>query len=582
MCGIAGIAWAAGIQPDAERLRAMADALTHRGPDGTGGIDLGQVALRHTRLSIVDLEGGAQPLTLGPVVLVANGEIYNDLALRSAMPELAFKTRSDCEPPLALWPREGMHYAESLRGMYAIALTNCAEPHGELVLSRDPFGIKPLYIAEFEGGVAFASEPNALLAGGFGERNVIPAAREAVLALQFTPGLETIYPGITRVAPGETLRILNGKIVERRRVAAYAAPSSGPPDPGEGEALRRLDEALLDSVAAHERADVPFGLFLSGGIDSTAILAAMRKLGRQRPMAWTACFDTGERDETGEAARIAKIAGAEHHVMRIDKASVFRRLPSIVQAMDDPVADYAIIPSWFLAKEARKTVKVVLSGEGGDELFGGYGRYRRALKPWWRGGRAPWTKAALDVSHAAGDWRIAMKLDRGANGARSAFSAAQELDIAEWLPNDLLIKLDRCLMAHGVEGRTPLLDPAVAKVAASLPDALKHRDGQGKYLLRRWLDNNLPEAAAFAPKQGFTVPVGHWIASEAKQLSTLVAACPGIAECLPASAVSRIFDAGSRRGKHRAAWHVLFYALWHQIHIRGISADGDLFETLAA
>ncbi len=222
-------------------------------------------------------------------------------------------------------------------------------------------------------------------------------------------------------------------------------------------------------------------------------------------------------DESEAAARLAAAAGARHEVLRIDEAMVWRHLPDIVAAIDDPVADYAIIPTWLLARRARRDVKVILSGEGGDELFGGYGRYRKAMRPWWRGGRPMRSRGAfdgLDVLRAAGrGWRSGIAAtELSGLGGRTRLAAAQASDIAEWLPNDLLVKLDRCLMAHGIEGRTPLLDPGVAAASFRLPDGLKVRAGMGKWLLRRWLETQMPEARPFAPKQGFTVPVGAWIA----------------------------------------------------------------------
>ncbi|CAI9119715.1 asparagine synthase (glutamine-hydrolyzing) [Brytella acorum] len=587
MCGIAGMACRPGIRPDAARLDAMSAALWHRGPDGAGALDTESVALRHRRLSIVDLQGGAQPLRLDSRALVANGEIYNDLDLRASMPDVRFGTGSDCEPPLALWPREGMRYAAMLRGMYAIALTDMASSDGELVLSRDPFGIKPLYLAAFDDGIAFASEARALLAGGFGKREALPQARDALLALQFVPGDATIYPGIRRLRPGETVRISGGRIVDRHRLRAF--PDRTPPDGmshgmSETEALARLDEALLDSVSAHERADVPFGLFLSGGVDSASILAAMKKLGQDRPCAWTARFDAGAVDESAEAARLARLAGAEHRVFSITEEMFWADLPRIVGAMDDPVADYAIVPTWFLAREAARDVKVILSGEGGDELFAGYGRYRRAMRPWWRGGRAPYRRGAMERTGLSGGeaWKSALRVQATARGPEARLHAVQALDVAEWLPNDLLIKLDRCLMAHAVEGRTPLLDPVVARIAASLPTHMKIRDGRGKYLLRRWLEDNLPGVDAFAPKQGFTVPVAAWIAKRSQGLAPLMARTAALQTVGSPQAISAVVRNTEKRRHGKAAWHLLFYALWHRIHIEGVAPDGDVFEILTA
>ena len=209
--------------------------------------------------------------------------------------------------------------------------------------------------------------------------------------------------------------------------------------------------------------------------------------------------------------------GARHEAIEINEAMVWQHLPEIVACMDDPAADYAIIPTWFLARRARQDVKVVLSGEGGDEIFAGYARYRSAMRPWWLGGRAMWARGSFDrvnvLRARPTGWRdgIAAAEARAAEGGRSRLAAAQATDMADWLPHDLLLKLDRCLMAHAVEGRTPFLDRGVAAAAFRLPDALKLRDGLGKWILRKWLEKNLPMARPFAPKQGFTVPVGAWI-----------------------------------------------------------------------
>ncbi|KXV24863.1 asparagine synthase (glutamine-hydrolyzing) [Gluconobacter japonicus] len=583
MCGIAGLSCFPGHTPDQAALERMSAAIFHRGPDGEGRLDFAGAALRHRRLSIVDIAGGTQPFRVGHAALIANGEIYNDPDIRAGFPANYFKTGSDCEPPLSLWLRDGTGYTHDLRGMYAIAAVENEQGQHEMVLSRDPFGIKPLYIAEYEGGIAFASEAQALLAGGFGIRRARGKARDELLQLQFTTGQKTIFPGIRRLLPGETLRIVDGRIVEsRRRHVLKEAATPVPADLTDDQALRRLDSALLDSVHAHLRADVPLGLFLSGGIDSSTILAAAHKLGLPHPKTWTARFDSGKADEASDAVALAASVGADHHVLTVTENMVWKRLPAIVACMDDPAADYAIIPTWFLAQEARKEVTVILSGEGGDELFAGYGRYRRALKPWWRGGRAPWRSGTFGrcLPGRGRQWRsglAAMELSQSLTG----LPAVQALDIAEWLPNDLLLKLDRCLMAHSAEGRTPLLDPVVAEAVWSLPDRFKIRDGYGKWLLRRWLQEALPQARPFAPKQGFTVPVGPWIEGQSKRLAPLVAQQACIQAIMPAHRVERLFSTATQRGHARQAWTLLFYALWHRHHIENVPVDGDVFETLS-
>ncbi len=546
---------------------------------------MGRVALVHNRLAIIDLVTGDQPLFAGPATLICNGEIYNYRELRQAMPGVEFATNSDCEPPLHLWLREGADYANQLRGMYAVAIHERVQR--SVTLTRDPFGIKPLYIAQVDGGLAFASEPQALLEAGLVARAVRPAAREELLQLQFTTGTDTIFQGIQRLLPGETLTCADGHILDRRRVSHI--PEGGPENIDEDAALERLDRALEESVDLHQRSDVPYGMFLSGGIDSSTLLALMARLNSSPVLAYTAGFDApGAADERQHAAAVAKALGAKHETIEINEEMVWRHLPEIVGCMDDPAADYAIIPTWFLAQRARQDVKVVLSGEGGDEIFAGYGRYQSAMKPWWRGGRAMWARGSFDrvdvLRTRPATWRdgIAAAEAAAADGGRSRLAAAQVTDMTDWLPHDLLLKLDRCMMAHAVEGRTPFLDPGVAKAAFCLPDGMKLRDGLGKWILRKWLEKHLPMARPFAPKQGFTVPIGEWIKRRGTQLGPLVAAQPGIAEIADPDKVRHLFG-NIRRWRHGfACWKLLFYALWHRRHILGLRPVGDVFATLAA
>ena len=588
MCGIAGLALNAGApQPSAATLGALTAALAHRGPDGEGHHAVGRCALVQTRLAIIDLQTGDQPLFAGAATLVANGEIYN---YRELSPGMTLATASDCEPPLHLWRSAqangaGIAYADGLRGMYAIAIHDRATR--SVTLARDRFGIKPLYTATVQGGLAFASEPQALLAAGLAGRAVRPAARDELLQMQFTTGADTIFPGIQRVLPGETLRVVDGHVVDRHRLAAL--PDGPPEEIGEEAALTRLDAALEQSVDLHQRSDVPYGMFLSGGVDSAAILALMARLNTEPVLAYTAGFDVpGAADERAQAARVAQAVGARHETVTVSEAMVWATLPRIVAAMDDPAADYAIIPTWFLAQRARQDVKVVLSGEGGDEMFAGYGRYRSAMRPWWRGGRAMRIRGTFDglgvLRAPAPAWRdgIAAAEVQAAAGGRTRLQAAQATDVADWLPHDLLVKLDRCLMAHAVEGRTPFLDSGVAAAAFRLPDGLKVQGGRGKWLLRRWLERHLPQANPFAPKQGFTVPVGAWIAGQGARLGPLVAAQPGVAEIADPERVAALFRSAGGRHEGFAAWTLLFYALWHRAHIEARPTDGSVWDVLAA
>ncbi len=586
MCGIAGLILSSGAPPpDPMTLSRLIEALRHRGPDGNGQSVVGRVALVHNRLSIIDLVTGDQPLFAGSATLVANGEVYNYRELRAAMPGVTFSSNSDCEPPLHLWLRHGADYAEKLRGMYAIAIHERAKR--TVTLTRDPFGIKPLYIAPVENGLAFASEAQALLEAGLAERRLRASAREELLQLQFTTGTDTIFEGIQRLLPGETLTCADGHILDRRRISHI--PEGGPETITEDAALERLDRALMESVDLHQRSDVPYGMFLSGGIDSATLIALMARLNEAPVVAFTAGFDApGAADERDHAATVARAVGAHHETIEINQAMVWEHLPEIVAAMDDPAADYAIIPTWFLARRARQDVKVVLSGEGGDEIFGGYGRYRAAMRPWWLGGKAMWSQGSFDkvdvLRQRPSTWRDGMAEAelRAAEGGRTRLAAAQATDMADWLPHDLLLKLDRCLMAHAVEGRTPFLDPGVAAAAFRLPDGLKLHKGMGKYILRKWLEKNLPVARPFAPKQGFTVPVGAWIKGEGERLGPLVAAQEGVAEIAHPDKVIALF-ANIGRWRHGfACWKLLFYALWHRRHIQGLPPAGDVFATLSA
>ncbi len=557
----------------------MRAALAHRGPDGGAVLTRGDTGLVHLRLAIVDLATGDQPLlTPGGVALVANGEIYNDPDLRRAMPATPFRTRSDCEPPVFLYERDGTAFADSLRGMYAIALHDPRS--GRLLLARDPFGIKPLYCLATEHLFAFASEPQALLAAGLGARAIDVTRRNELLQLKFTTGTQTIFPGIRRVLPGETLVIERGRIVSRH--VRPALPAGRPQLIGRGEALARLESVLLDSVAAHLRADVPYGLFLSGGIDSAALLALMRRATGSRIHALTVGWEgAGVADESAEAERLARIAGADCERLVMTEADFWRLAPRVAAAMDDPTTDAAVLPSYVLGQAARAAgLKVALCGEGSDELFGGYARYRKRRAPWRWLARRP--RASGVFAADLPGWRDGIAgAEAALAGGRTPMQAAQAVDVAEWLPNDLLGKLDRMLMAHGVEGRTPFLDPHVAEFALRLPDAQRAGLRFGKVLLRRWLADAFPEAGAFARKKGFKPPVGAWIAARGPALARMVAAQPGVAAALPRAKVLAAFVAAE--SAPQPAWSLLFYALWHQHHILGArGAGGTIADCLDA
>jgi asparagine synthase (glutamine-hydrolysing) len=357
--------------------------------------------------------------------------------------------------------------------MYAFCL---AGVDGRTWLVRDSFGIKPLYVLEQEGSVAFASEPRAFFKAGLIAPEIEIEAAQELVSLNYTLGERTIFKNIRRLAPGEIVEIRDGRLAPRgRRVALHRVRTSALEN-----VLGRLDAVLEESVRLHLRADVRCGLFLSGGIDSAAVATLMARLHRGAVTALTCAFDApGVHDERKKAERVARALNLDWREVRFDEADFWRILPQVAWALDDPTADYAALPTFKLGEAAKGTLSVVLTGDGGDELFGGYGRYRRALRPAWLGGRPAEPRGGDPAIRAR--WRAAASPPSGL----TPLQRAQWGDVATWLPNDILLKLDRCLMAHGLEGRTPFLDPAVASFGYSLPDRHKVRDGYGKYLLRR-------------------------------------------------------------------------------------------------
>jgi asparagine synthase (glutamine-hydrolysing) len=540
----------------------MIEALTHRGPNGVFVEEAEGRSLAHARLSIIDLEGGWQPLHAAGCTVIGNGEIYNYVELAQEFGlagQLA--TGSDFEPLLHIYAKEGPAAFQRLRGMYAFCLIGA---DGRTWLVRDPFGIKPLYVLEHEGSVAFASEPRAFLAAGLIAPELSEDRARELLAFNYTLTGETIFKGLRRLEPGEIVEVVNGKLVPYGVRGAVPVRASRESD--ESTLLARLDAVLEDSVKVHQRSDVPYGLFLSGGIDSASIATLMSRLNERPVTAFTCGFDApGARDERAQAERVARALNLDWRETTFSEDDFWRILPQVAWAMDDPTADYAILPTYKLAEAAKGTLTVVLTGEGGDELFGGYGRYRRALRPAWMGGR-PAEPRAADAAVLA-RWRAAAKAPTGL----TQLQQAQWADIATWLPNDLLTKLDRCLMAHGLEGRTPFLDAQVAEFAFPLPDRFKVRGRYGKWLLRKWLERACPAAEPWARKQGFTVPVDAWISPRAAAIGERIGKVDAVRQVMDADAAAAIM---AKPGAER--WPLLFYAVWSLIHLEGAAPKDAL------
>jgi asparagine synthase (glutamine-hydrolysing) len=586
MCGIAGIMMKGGRQPPMAALERLRLALRLRGPDSSGVHTQDATGLVETRLAIVDVENGRQPM-FGPAgaVMVANGEIYNAPELRAEMGgDAGFKTLSDCEPIVHLFERLGDRYAERLRGMYGVAIYDPAAR--TLTISRDQFGIKPLYYVQTPDYLAFASEASALFEAGLATPTVRADAARELLQLKHVTGAETIFAGVMRAEPGETLVIADGAVTARRQIPML--PPVAPRRMNLKTALAAFDAVMTQSVEVHLRTDVPYGLFFSGGVDSSILLTLMQRLVGPRVQALTLGY-SGQLpgDESWTALEIAEGGGAQCRRVEMTPDDFWRLAPRIAAALDDPTTDAAILPTYMLGRAARaEGLKVTLCGEGADELFGGYARYRRARLPWagLRFGRDD-RRGALDeapeLSGLFPGWSAG--IDAVAADQRRRWNTplrtVQALDCCERLPNSLLMKLDRCLMANSVEGRTPFLDREVAAFALTLPDELKASLKYGKVLLREWLARANPAARPFARKKGFNPPVGAWMAARAELLGELVSAQPGVASLIPAAAVRAVFQRAAQR--HQPAWSLLFYALWHNHHIMGGSAEGDIGEALA-
>ncbi len=534
MCGIAGI-YTPGHAIDSSILDQMAQRLAHRGPDGAGQFidhDLGFV---HTRLSIVDLAGGAQPLfsPSGRFVTVANGEIYNapdifrDLAARSITPT----SHSDCAVIPILAEQDAAGFLPMLRGMFALAVFD--RDRRTLVIARDRMGIKPLYICRVPHGLAFASEIKGLWPLVSAQATMNPAAAMDFLQQNFVIGRETAIHGIERLMPGERIDLAaDGQI----RTSVWwsltdEARAARETDWTQTDALTQFDELLHASMAEHRHADVPIGLFLSGGIDSSIL--AYQQAGAPDAHAWTVGFETHSvHDERAAAQQLAEQLHIPLSTIALEPERLFDRQVMALWAGDDLMGDAACLPTLELAQAASRSHKVVFSGEGGDEVFAGYGRYRPV--PVQR-----WLRALLKPG--SGGFRTRGRLDRTPRGLLTSefwrqddiwrgtqaeywqqsrgldlMTRMQLLDMQGWLVEDLLTKLDRMLMAYGVEGRVPFLDHRMVLFGLSLPVHLRRQGRLGKQLLRQWLAKQSAASinpAATARKKGFTVPVGDWIRS---------------------------------------------------------------------
>jgi len=590
MCGLLG--YASTGQLDLHRFRSAMSALSHRGPDGRGESIHQSVALGHTRLSIIDLEGGAQPLhsPCGRYVLVANGEIYNHLELRSELiaAGCTFLTGSDCEVILQGYAVWGRSVLRRLEGMFAFALHDTES--NEVLLARDPLGMKPLYVTAGLDGVRFASELKALLTLMPSTPNLCPTALVQYVEGQHPLARNTPFKSVERLLPGEAMILQAGRIESRWRhwhVGEVQAQREAQP-------IEALD-ALMETVfTQHLRADVPIGLFLSGGVDSTVLLGLMRRYGMSDIRTFSLGFpESSVGDELDVATRLANHFGTLHRVITPSAQDMLCRLPRVVWAADDLMRDPASLPTLLLAEEASRSMKVVFSGEGGDESFAGYGRYRTgAVERVFKGLLFPGTGGfrsrgdlrgglakkllgdALTLARAG--WREPLKDSWRSYPAQwSDLQKMQALDLEHALPDNLLVKADRMLMAHGLEGRMPFVDRRVVSWGLSLPDRQKRDAREGKKILKSWAANFMPTEHFAAKKRGFYVPVNDWWQGERlNALSKVLLENVAIREWFRSEGVRDLLEEqGRTRRVGRQLMTLLQFALWHRFFVETTTTE---------
>jgi asparagine synthase (glutamine-hydrolysing) len=613
VCGICGIASARGAA-DPDRVAAMSATLVHRGPDSFGEYVDGPVALAARRLSIIDLETGDQPIGNedGTLHVVQNGEIYNYRELRRELERAGhrFATSGDTEVLLHLYEEHGEAFAEQLRGMFAVAIWDARRRR--LVLARDRFGIKPLYYRADADGLEFASELRALPRG-----EIDLDALEAFLAFNSIPAPLTIFRGTRKLPPGHLL------VWEERdgvRIERFARPAPVPAaeqrDNDEAELVEELRARIRDSVRAHLVSDVPVGVLLSGGVDSSLLAALAAEEGSEPLRTFSIGFEERSFDELADAQRVADRYGTQHRelVVRPDAALL---LPALAEAFDEPFADSSALPTYLVSRLAAEDVKVALSGEGGDELFGGYYTYAADLLAARVGGlarlarplveRLPSSNAKASLDYRAKRfvraahlpplerhhcWKEIFSADARAEltqrrtsfdpvdllRARYAETAGadelarlQDLDLGLYLVDDLLVKTDRASMAHSLEARVPYLDTVVTNLALALPTRHKVRGFRKKVLLRKAAEPLLPARIVHGKKRGFSIPAAAWLRGEVEHFARETLARERIERqgYFRPESVARVLDdhVAGREDLSRQLWGLLAFTLWHEAHV---------------
>ena len=586
MCGIAGLLLR-NQQVTREPLERFLSALRHRGPDASGIYLDGPVGLAHTRLSIIDLEGGDQPLETrdGRLSLVANGEIYNHLELRAEleMDGADYLTGSDCESILHVYQRSQLQGLQQLNGMFAFALWD--RKKNQLLLARDRLGIKPLYYCRLPDRFIFASEIKALLSQLPNTPEIRPQALADFMQNQFITGRKTIFRGIQRLLPGEALSITPALEIKQHKF--WQPQQAAPWEIGFPQAQEEFNKLFRQVFKEHIRSDVPYGLFLSGGVDSAVLLAMLKRWQGQPIQTFSVGFpESRMQDELDTASELAKRFSTEHHRIELKRDDLFERLVHTTWACDDLMRDYASLPLAALSEAAAKSLKVIFTGEGGDEVFAGYRRYRPSiedrvkslLRPGtggfrtrghWRGRHASQVFSAPLKRHLTQTRSPFLKAYKAARPDWSTCTRRQYTDLVTGLPDNLLVKADRITMAFGLEARVPMLDHRVVEFGLGLPDELKLHGHQGKWFLKQWAEQHLPREHLYQPKRGFHVPVGEWLTGRfLQQLGQQLDRDRAIREWFNPKGVQHLIREQERRGSAtRELFGLMQFAIWHRLFI---------------
>ncbi len=633
MCGIAGILYADSSRPvDRGLLKPMGDAIAHRGPDAEGFWNEAGIGLVHRRLSIIDLSGGDQPIGNedDSVQIVFNGEIYNFQELRTGLEARGhrFRTRSDTEVLVHLYEEEGDRLVERLRGMFAFALWD--RPRRRLVLGRDRLGIKPLYVYRDAEKLIFGSELKAILADPTVERAVDPSALEEYLAFGMVCGSSSIFRRIDKLPPAHVLT-LDADSLDRPPRRYWQLRIEPDEKPSAEEWHERIRAKLAETVRMHLIADVPVGAFLSGGVDSSVIVASCA--GQTNGPLQT--FSIGFREESfSELPYARQVAGqfGTRHVEEIVTPDAVSLVDRLTHHYDEPFADSSAIPTYLVSRLAARGVKVVLSGDGGDEAFGGYSRYAHdlkeaALRNWLPGWfrhvllaplarcwpKADWlprplraktllTNLSLDAGEAyantmslcrpplrrqlmARDLAARLNGHRPEQRLRDAHATARPddalggmiaADVNVVLPDDFLVKVDRASMAHGLEVRPPLLDHELLELAAKIPSRWKIRGGETKWVFKQAYRERLPADVLWRPKHGFEIPIDAWLRGPLRPMFEAAVFDPQarLHDLVDQTTARQLYQAHLRgTGRHGSVlWSLLVLARWSEVYLRSPTA----------